>query len=284
MAANRAVATPTTSHGPDRKRKPVPLLRLGILPTIPAAFQIKPNSPRFKMSQLLTVQCKSGPRSVPAVWQGATLAIHHPITTDGTPSTESRWWAVTHKPTGLMACPAIDAPVQTVKSLARLWDTAFAALDSEQGAAGWPLASRWLDDVSRANRGRPIIGPRELTPLEQLDSAGTVAEINAAVRAAFEIPDLTPDEAEGQYPIEPTAKPTGSGAVRKNPYGVLEYWWLPRGRNYSESEALSLAGWYEVPCMADIDAWVFDSCVETPCGDSVEPDHPDSWLRLLGVV
>jgi len=35
--------------------------------------------------------------------------------------------------------------------------------------------------------------------------------------------------------------------------------------------------------MAELEFWMFDSVCETPDGDIVEPDHPDSWLALLGI-
>ncbi len=41
---------------------------------------------------------------------------------------------------------------------------------------------------------------------------------------------------------------------------------------------------YEVPSMEQIGAWVIDSVCETPEGECVEPDHPDSWLSLLGLI
>jgi hypothetical protein len=41
---------------------------------------------------------------------------------------------------------------------------------------------------------------------------------------------------------------------------------------------------YQVPSMDEIDGWVVDSVCETPEGDRVEPDHPDSWLSLLGLI
>ena len=41
---------------------------------------------------------------------------------------------------------------------------------------------------------------------------------------------------------------------------------------------------YDVPSFAQIDEWVCDSVCETPDGDMVEPDHPDSWLSLLGIM
>lgn len=41
---------------------------------------------------------------------------------------------------------------------------------------------------------------------------------------------------------------------------------------------------YETPNMDQLQAWVFDSVCETPDGNTVEPDHPDSWLTLLGLI
>ena len=41
---------------------------------------------------------------------------------------------------------------------------------------------------------------------------------------------------------------------------------------------------YEVPDIPQLNAWVWDSVCETPDGETVEHDHPDSWLRLLGFV
>lgn len=42
--------------------------------------------------------------------------------------------------------------------------------------------------------------------------------------------------------------------------------------------------WYPVPTMEAIEEWVFDSVCETPDEDMVEPDHPSSWLSLLGLI
>ncbi len=38
------------------------------------------------------------------------------------------------------------------------------------------------------------------------------------------------------------------------------------------------------PTEDEIEFWARDSVCETPDGDIVEPDHPDSWLSLLGLV
>lgn len=41
---------------------------------------------------------------------------------------------------------------------------------------------------------------------------------------------------------------------------------------------------YEVPDMDQLEEWFYDSDCETPAGDIVEPDHPDSWLSLLHLI
>lgn len=42
--------------------------------------------------------------------------------------------------------------------------------------------------------------------------------------------------------------------------------------------------WYAIPTMDEVQFWTFDSVCETPDGRTVEPDAPDSWLSLLGLV
>lgn len=42
--------------------------------------------------------------------------------------------------------------------------------------------------------------------------------------------------------------------------------------------------WYAVPTVEDVEEWVFDSVCPTPDEDEVEPDHPRSWLSILGLI
>lgn len=42
--------------------------------------------------------------------------------------------------------------------------------------------------------------------------------------------------------------------------------------------------WWDAPTDAELDAWTLDSVCESPDGRMVEPDAPDSWLRILGLV
>lgn len=41
---------------------------------------------------------------------------------------------------------------------------------------------------------------------------------------------------------------------------------------------------YPTPTLEELEWWTFDGVCETPEGDAVEPDHPDSWLRILGLI
>jgi hypothetical protein len=41
---------------------------------------------------------------------------------------------------------------------------------------------------------------------------------------------------------------------------------------------------YDVPSDEEIQDWMMDGDCETSDGDVVEPDHPDSWLRLLRLI
>lgn len=43
-------------------------------------------------------------------------------------------------------------------------------------------------------------------------------------------------------------------------------------------------GWWSAPSMEEVEEWVFDSVCFTPDEEEVEPDHPHSWLSLLGLI
>lgn len=66
----------------------------------------------------------------------------------------------------------------------------------------------------------------------------------------------------------------GDCAAFKNPANPLEpiyrLWW--RGV------------WVDVPSVDELMEWSIDGICETPDGSRVEPDAPDAWLTLLGVV
>ena len=88
-----------------------------------------------------------------------------------------------------------------------------------------------------------------------------------------------------------TDRPAKSGDVRREPNGLLSMYYYPSEEHPEHcpdengmSYAYQSEGWYEVPSLEDIEEWSFDSVVPTPDESEVEPDHPDSWLRLLGMI
>jgi hypothetical protein len=96
--------------------------------------------------------------------------------------------------------------------------------------------------------------------------------------------DLTETYKVGQIKLgDPKTYPK-TGDIFKNKQGKFQCYWKPAGGNYTEEDKSALAGWYEVPTNGDIEEWCFDSCCPTPVGDEVEPDHPDSWVRILGLI
>jgi hypothetical protein len=74
-----------------------------------------------------------------------------------------------------------------------------------------------------------------------------------------------------------------NGAVKRSKTGTLWMFWMPQGANYRDQYD-DLVGWYQVPLLSEVEEWTFDSVCPTPCDDDLEPDHPDSWLSLLGLV
>lgn len=41
---------------------------------------------------------------------------------------------------------------------------------------------------------------------------------------------------------------------------------------------------YDVPTLEELQEWELEGGCETPDHEWVEPDHPDGWLRLLGLI
>lgn len=42
--------------------------------------------------------------------------------------------------------------------------------------------------------------------------------------------------------------------------------------------------WYDLPSWGEIEDWVFDSVCQSPDDNDVEPDAPESWLSILGLI
>lgn len=239
----------------------------------------------------ITVQTRRGPFEVPTVWCGTHLAVHRPVRRDDsdalTLSTAPARWTITHHPTGLSASATFEGAQRRAVALAKLWDGAFAEVTAAGNAKGWRWSQAWARDLQIAQHetyAEPL-GPRELSPLQELERATGAADVERAVWRAMGYAPAPEPEASEQYPAPVTQRTNGAGAVRRNAEtGALELWWLPQGGNYPFGDAIALAGWYEVPALADVERWCLGSVAETPSGDRVEPDHPDAWPRLLGAI
>lgn len=216
----------------------------------------------------VNVRTTEGSLTVPAVWVGQHLAVHRPIDSKQPDNLSRlpRWWRISHISTGYAAGPGIDAAQRDVIALAKLWDRAFAVITAAGDATGWKWRERWADDLSRIIHGKPLIGPRDLTPLEELESAGTAAAVEKAVRRAMGYESATDTEAAEQFAARETVS---ADLLRDGPDGLEMLW---RGR------------WWPVPTFGEVESWALDSLAETPDGRTVEPDAPDAWPRLLGIV
>lgn len=78
-------------------------------------------------------------------------------------------------------------------------------------------------------------------------------------------------EALGQVPH--------NGSVRRHE-DRLQLFWIPS----NPADIDDLSDWYDIPSNEEFEEWVFDSLCPTPAEDDVEPDHPDSWMSLLGMI
>ena len=105
-----------------------------------------------------------------------------------------------------------------------------------------------------------------------------------AIAESFGYVPFSDDECPEQFQADityisgETKRKLRSGDTKADKAGKLWLYWIPA------HDDEDLQGWYEIPCNEDIEEWAFNSVCFTPGDDEVEPDHPDSWLRLLGLI
>ena len=98
--------------------------------------------------------------------------------------------------------------------------------------------------------------------------------------------DITPDAPNGFSLDNGHGKPTH---LRLKSGG-----WVPTPKGYRTREDgmpshkwLRIDGesqWVEVPSTDELENMTYDSICESVDGETVEPDHPRSWLRILGLI
>jgi hypothetical protein len=229
-------------------------------------------------TSFLTISTGTGPVKVPVKWVGIYVFLHRS-------HLNSKGWMLTHKVTGKrLAALACRYPVAL--AVAKGWDPCFEFLDPE-------CPHEWRHvDAFRAQLA-------DLTVV-RLPQEGPVLPVLPGCR-----PTAVNGDGGEQFPVDPTiwarrgsdgtrriigSKFLRSGAPRRRdpvtgrpvkmsgdiasfrrPDGsVLRLWWRDR--------------WIDLPTIAQVEEWTFDTCCETPDGDTLEPDAPESWLRLLGLV
>ena len=204
-------------------------------------------------------------QTIEAVWVGKFLAVHRPI---GLPPEMNRGqWTVSHLPTGARVCPFAGSQTAAVR-FARRWDAAAGELTEEnsrqwEAQHGFIAAWRAAGQTPNSQTVRPS-GKRPSKPESQPDGEQFPADpVTRKRRVKLE---------SGE-----TVDVLAAGSIRQNRQnlarsidGTLELWWNGQ--------------WWEIPAMAQIMGWTFDSVCETPDGRTVEHDAPDAWLRLLGLV
>jgi len=230
------------------------------------------------MTAVITVQTATGgPREVPTKWAGLWLAVHRPVRRDGL-STAPALWTLTLHPLGLSG-GELAAPLGAVIAFARLWDTAAARwfdVTSAADASAWQWRERFRDDVARVRSGRPPIGPRELTPAEAIETAGTASEVAAAVAVAMGAPQLTEAEAAEPYPV--------ADVLSADRVKMGQNWPGCLTPDKGWPMVLWARQWWPAPTVGEVHAMALDSVAETPDGRTVEPDDPAAWPHLLGLV
>ena len=242
-------------------------------------------------------------------WRGAALCVHAPIR-DGVPTPTRGQWTVTSTAYGY-AAGTYHGPLRDAIALARLWDAAFAdaLAAAPRGADGIPSLSTWhqarawsrqLDGDAPASgpvgadhgdyrretdaRGEPPTRERVAAAdgdgAEQFPATATMTPVVVdgarRVRLARRLPDGRERlrDADGR-----AVRMNGDVAAFRGPdplTPILRLWFGTPGQ--------TAAAWHDVPSIAQLLEWTLDGVAETPDGSRVEPDAPNSWLTLLGVV
>lgn len=241
------------------------------------------------MTETVTLSLPDGATiEAPARWRGRALAVHAPVNHVRDGKQTRGLWVISGHVHGLSA-GTFRGPLRDAIALARLWDDAFAAALPETRVSApslsrWEHARQWSLQVTGAE---PATGP------------GPSAD---AIRMRERVAAVDGDGVE-QFPATPTMTPAGPGRVR---FARRLNNGRERLRNPETGKALRMDGdvaafkgpdpltpvlrllwrgqWVDIPTTAELMQWSLDGVAETPDGSRVEPDAPDSWLSLLGIV
>ena len=239
-------------------------------------------------------------------WRGRALAVHPPVRKGAAPVSRGVW-AITHPVSGLRAGTYRGTLPNAIK-LARAWDRAFwdaVVRPFKPDLNHWEQRFAWMRQCDGTS---PVVGP---VPSDHPDHACVIGgtDHNETPRGVT-LPDVprarvTASDGDGgeQFPATPTIWATTPGRARF----ARVVCGCDRLRNPETGKPVRMTGdvaafrnpanplapvlklwfrgvWYVVPSVAECMAWSLDGVCETPDGRTVEPDAPDAWLSLLGVV
>lgn len=190
----------------------------------------------------------TGRLQIPALWVGKNTALHCPVSVKngGTKATRGTY-ALTHLESGL-SFGTLNTNQQQAKKIARAWDDRCGSIDPKN-ARTWEHREAWGQVLSSFNEAwkRTHIATTTKVREQWGTTKSNVGSQDLAMLLAAKA-GLAIDQAGRSKKIQ----------------------W--RGK------------FWTAPSEAELDYWTFDSVCETPDGRTVEPDAPDSWLRILGLV
>jgi len=238
-------------------------------------------------------------------WYGTALCVHAPVR-DGVPTPTRGQWTITAHAYGY-AAGTFHGSLRDAIALARLWDRAFrdGLAAAPRDLTGIPTLAAWsqrLAWVRQVDRYDPPTGPVDPSHPNYYAATDAPRERIAAPRERVAAAD---GDGADQFPATPTMTPVTVDGARR----VRLSRRLPDGRQRLRDEdgnAVRMNGdiaafkgrdpltpvlrlwfrnaWHDVPTIAQLMEWTLDGVAETPDGSRVEPDAPDSWITLLGVI
>ena len=185
---------------------------------------------------------------VDPIWQGQNTFLHKPIDGGtGQPKQVQATYVLTHADSGL-SFGTLNCNQQQAKKIARAWDDRCGSIDPKN-AKEWEHCEAWGQVIRNLNEGwtRTHIATTAKVREQWGTTKSNVGSQDLALLLAAK-QGLAIDQAGRSKRIK----------------------W--RGK------------FWTAPSEAELNVWTFDSVCETPDGRSVEPDAPDSWLRILGLV
>ena len=224
-------------------------------------------------------------QSVAPRWRGVALAVHPPIVScDAKPARGK--WVISGHVHGLSAGVFLG-PLRDAIALAKAWDAAFAAAlppwrDTAPNLSQWEHSAAWGRQLRRdeppTGPGYGFVARERITAAdgdggEQWEPVLTVTPGSKPKTARFSRV-LANGRERLRCPVTGKClRMNGDTAAFKGPNPLQ-----PIYRLFWNGQ------WLDVPTIAELMAWSMDGICETPDGSRVEPDAPDAWLSLLGIV